>query len=175
MKIDAVMLKRYLSPNAYKDLDSFIEQLPVRAGKGIIIAGVCAWIAAGLAVLYVTMQANHIMALRADILKAESLKPTVPVISKIAVDQAEIKAFATRLTELYPQIAITAQGSRIEIRGTSTDKYGAFREAVGHMFNGGKGWRVTVEQMCVGRECANNLKLFGAFTINRLRVDKPTV
>lgn len=173
MKIDAVTLKRYLSPGAYKDLDVFVEQLPLRAGQGVIIAGVAAWLFAGLAITYVTMQANHIMSLRADILKAEALKPTVPIINQTPVENAEIDAFVKKMAELYPQLLFNGNGNRIEIRAQSTDKYGAFREAVGHAFNGGKGWRLKIEEMCVGRECENNLGLMGAFTVHRLRVDKP--
>lgn len=172
-KIDQTAFKRYLSPHAYKDLDSFVEQMPMRAGKGILVAGVVAWVAAGLSIMYATMQANHIMTLRADILKAEALKPTVPVITKVPVGDDEVEAFTTKLGELYPQITVNGRGNSIEMRAGDTDKYGAFREAVGHAFNGGKGWRLDVDELCVGRECKNNLGLYGVFSVNRLRVDKP--
>lgn len=173
MKLDTVALKRYFSPGAYKDLDVFLEQMPLRAGKMLIVAGITAWLVAGCCVVYVVTQANHVMGLRADILKAETLKPTVPVITQAPVDTAEVDAFSKHLSELYPQITINGIGNRIEIRGTSTDKYGAFREAVGHSFNGGTGWRLNVEEMCVGRECKASTALYGAFTVYRLRVDKP--
>ncbi|MCB1538438.1 MAG: hypothetical protein H6865_04530 [Rhodospirillales bacterium] len=173
MKFDKDTIKRYLSPNAYKDLDVFLEQLPMRAGQGIIIAGVAAWLAAGCCVVYVTMQASNILHLRADILKAESLTPTVPVITKVPVPGTEVEDFTKKLSDLYPQINFVGQANRIEMRSADTAKYGAFREAVGHAFNGGRGWRLQVESLCVGRECKNNLGLFGAFSVNRLRVDKP--
>ena len=173
MKFDVASIKRYVSPHAYKDLDVFIEQLPMRAGKTLLIAGLSAWVIAGLSIVYVVMQANSIMALRADILKAEALKPTVPIISKLPADAAEVADFAKKLGELYPQLTILGAGNRVEIRTFKTDMYGAFREAVGHAFNGGIGWRLDVEGLCVGRECPNNTALYGAFTINRLRVDKP--
>lgn len=173
MKLDSVTLKRYLSPHAYKDLDTFVEQLPMRAGHGIIIAGVAAWLAAGLAITYVTMQANHVMALRADILKAEALKPSVPVINRAPVALTEIEAFTKKLASLYPQISVSYNGNKINLRGPLTDKYGAFREAAGHAFNGGKGWRMSVDSMCVGREC-EGAQLDGTFSVYRLQVDKPT-
>lgn len=174
LKIDIVTLKRYLSPGAYKDLDVFVEQLPMRAGQGLIIAGVAAWLMAGLAITYVTMQANHIMQLRADILKAEALKPTVPVINRAAADGKSVDEFAKKLAELYKQLSVSARGNRIELRAATTDKYGAFREAVGHAFNGGPGWRLSVDEMCVGRECEGNQGLYGTFSVFRLQVDKPT-
>jgi len=173
LKFDLALLKRYTSPHAYKDLDVFIEQLPMRAGNGIVVCGIAAWVIAGLCIVYVVMQANHVMGLRADILKAEALKPTVPVISQVPIDPAEIDTFTKAMTEFYPQLNFVNANGRIEIRAPKTDFYGAFREAVGHMFNGGTGWRVNVEEMCVGRECKNGTALYGAFTIDRLRVDKP--
>ncbi len=173
MKFDTATLKRFLSPHAYKNLDVFVEQMPLRAGQAAVIAGIASLVLACLSVTYVVMQANNIMALRADILKAEALKPTVPVINKAPVADAEVANFIKKIEELYPQINMIPVASRVEIRSSAIDKYGAFREAVGHMFNGGKGWRITVEEMCVGRECKNNTPIFGAFTVHMLRVDKP--
>lgn len=173
MKIDQAALKRLLSPSAYKNLDTFVEQLPLRAGHAAVIAGGACLLFAALSVTYVVMQANNIMSLRADILKAEALKPTVPVINKAPVADAEVAAFIKKIESLYSQINLVPAGARVEMRASNVDKYGAFREAVGHLFNGGKGWRVTVEEMCVGRECKNNTPVFGAFTVHTLRVDKP--
>lgn len=144
----------------------------MRAGKSLIIAGAVAWLIAGVCVMYVTMQANHIMALRADILKAEALKPTVPIINKVPVESSEVEPFAKKLSELYPQLTVTGTGNTISFSAPATDKYGAFREAVGHAFNGGKGWRLSIQSFCVGRECKTPAGLSGVFTIHRLRVDK---
>lgn len=138
----------------------------------MIIAGVTAWILAALSVSYVTMQANHVMGLRADILKAEALKPTVPVITRVPVEASEVEAFSKKLADLYPQLNVRGAEDRIEMSAPSTDKYGAFREAAGHAFNGGKGWRLTIESLCVGRECEAGMALKGAFKVYRLRVDK---
>jgi hypothetical protein len=172
LKIDAATIKRLMSPHAYKNLDVFVEQMPMRAGKTAVVAGIASLVLACLAITYVVVQANNIMTLRADILKAESLKPTVPVINKAPVADTEVADFVKRIAELYPQVDFVTQGNRIEMRAPNTDKYGAFREAVGHAFNGGQGWRLQVEALCVGRECKNNTQVFGAFTIHRLRVDK---
>lgn len=165
-------LQRYISPNAYKDLDVFLEKLPQRAGHGIIIAGAIAWLLAGCAVLYASTQASKVMTLRADILKSEALKPAVPMLVSLPVSGQQLQDFAKNLEQLYPQIQISTQGDFIEVKGGKTDVYGAFREAVGHMFNGGKGWRVSVDSLCVGRECQGNIGLAGRFKINRLTVEK---
>lgn len=171
---DFDQVKRYLSPNAYKDLDVFMEKLPARAGHGLIIAGAIAWGIAGMAVLYATMQINHVMGLRADILKAEALKPTVPVIVTAPVDSEQVKVFAQRLADLYPQLTIVTRGSIIDISSPKVEAYGAFREAVGHLFNGGDGWRANVENMCMGRECGTGgVPLKGSFQINKLNVEMP--
>jgi hypothetical protein len=176
LKIDIETVKRLMSPNTYKNLNGFLEEMPLRAGYAGLIAGVVSLLLACVSVMYVVVQAGGLMQLRADILKAEALKPTVPVIKKTPVGDDEIAAFVKKMTELYPQIAVTSPSSgNIEIRSKTTDKYGAFREAVGHLFNGGKGWRADVNALCVGRECKNNNDaVYGSFKIHRLRVDKPT-
>jgi len=166
-------IKRYTSPHAYRNLDAFVEQLPVRASYAAVAAGAASLVLACLAVTYVVIQANTIMTLRADILKAEALKPTVPVINKVAVDNAEVQNFVKKIKDFYPQLNFATSGGRIDVTSPAVDKYGAFREVVGHLFNGGKGWRVAVESMCVGRECKNNMPIQGSFSIHRLRVDKP--
>lgn len=172
---DLDQIKRFLSPNAYKDLDTFLEKLPARAGHGLIIAGAIAWGVAGMAVLYATMQINHVMSLRADILKAEALKPSVPVIVTQPVDGTQVTALAKRLADIYPQLTVVSRGNVVEISSPRVEAYGAFREAVGHLFNGGDGWRANVESMCMGRECANGgIPLKGAFPINRLNVEMPS-
>jgi hypothetical protein len=175
LKINAETIKRLMSPNAYKNLDVFLEQMPLRAGYAGLIAGVACLLLACVSVMYVVVQAGKLMHLRADILKAEALKPTVPVIAKSPVADEDIAAFIKKMTEFYPQLRFTAPADgNIEIRAKTTDKYGAFREAVGHVFNGGKGWRIDIKSMCVGRECKNNNDaVYGAFKIHRLRVDKP--
>ncbi|MBU6236071.1 MAG: hypothetical protein KGQ41_09515 [Alphaproteobacteria bacterium] len=162
-----------MSPHAYKNLDVFVEQIPLRAGYAAVGAGAICLLLACLSITYAVLQANNVMTLRADILKAEALKPTVPVINKVPVADTDAQAFAKRLKDFYPQLEVNSSGARIEMRSGQIDKYGAFREAVGNVFNGGKGWRITVESMCVGRECKNNTPIFGAFTIHTLRVDKP--
>ncbi len=174
LKIDMATIKRLTSPHAYKNLDVFVEQLPLRAGYAAVAAGAICLVLACLSITYAVLQANNIMTLRADILKAEALKPTVPVITKAPVEDAQVQAFIKKMKDFYPQMDITGSGARIELRSSEISKYGAFREAVGHMFNGGKGWRVAVENMCVGRECKNATTVHGVFTVHMLRVDKPT-
>lgn len=175
MKFDAAAVRRLLSPNAYRDLDSFIESMPLRAGYASVVAGIVCLVVACLAVTYMSVQAGDLMRLRADILKAEALKPTVPVITKVPVDDQEVADFIKKMSDFYPQLTVTSRaGGHIEIRSKTTDKYGAFREAVGHAFNGGKGWRLSVDALCVGRECKNNNDaLYGSFTVYRFRVAKP--
>lgn len=173
MKFDSAALKRLMSPHAYKNLDAFVEQIPLRAGYAAVAAGAASLVLACLSITYVVIQANNIMSLRADILKAEALKPTVPVITKVPVADTEIQAFSKRIKEFYTQLDVVSSGSRVELRSSQVDRYGAFREAVGHLFNGGKGWRIGIESLCVGRECKNKIPLQGAFSVHTLRVDKP--
>ncbi|MBU0859598.1 MAG: hypothetical protein KJ667_06650, partial [Alphaproteobacteria bacterium] len=64
------------------------------------------------------------------------------------------------------------QGAGVFITSTTTGNFGEFREAIGHVQNGGSGWRVTVDRLCVGRECDRD-KLAALLKISTVSVDKP--
>ena len=64
-----------------------------------------------------------------------------------------------------------ANGSSIIITSTQTASFAKFREAIGHMQNGGSGWRVTLDKMCVGRECGDKDKLGVSLKVNKVSVE----
>ena len=64
-------------------------------------------------------------------------------------------------------------GSAVSITSKATAGYAEFREAVGHVQNGGQGWRVNVDKLCVGREC-KSFPLAALLKINKVSVEMPT-
>ncbi len=172
MSFDWRQYQKYLSPNAYKDLDVFLEGLPARAGNTVLIAGACAWLIAGMLIVYSGMQASKVMNLRSEILKAETLKPTIPTISNNPVSPADVGKFVKYANEVYKGLTITNSGSRIDISATDGVMFGAYREAIGHAFNAGDGWRLAVNSICVGRECKGSF-LQGSFNVERVSISQP--
>ena len=146
--------------------------MPQTAGQTALIAAGIAWTAAAALGLYTYIQVQNMTDLRAKLKETEALKPAVPVLRDVPVQQKEVQDFAATLAGIYPNLEIKQHGPNIQITAKSTVLFGVWREAVGHVQNGGTGWRVSVDKMCVGRECqGDNLGVL--LKINKVSVDKP--
>lgn len=165
-------LQKYLDPKAANDLNAFLEKLPQTAGQTALIAAGIAWTAAAALGLYTAVQVQSMTKLRAELKEVQALKPLVPALRDIPVPQKEVQTFSQSLEKTYPSLIIKQQGPNIQITAKSTGQFGVWREAIGHVQNGGSGWRVSVDKMCVGRECQSN-ELGALLKINKVSVDKP--
>ncbi len=172
-KFDMAAIQRLLGPQAAGDLNIFLEKLPQRAGQTALIAAGVAWMAGAGLGLYTSVQVRSLTELSAKLKEVKALKPVVPKIKDVPVPQDEVKKFADDMARTYTGLSVKQQGANIQITAKSTALFGVFREAVGHVQNGGQGWRVSVERMCVGRECDQN-QLGVLLRINKVSVDKPT-
>lgn len=165
-------LKKLTSPKAGQDLNDFLERMPQTAGHTILIAAGIAWASAAAIGLFTTVQIQNMTELRSQLKDAQALRPIVPTIRDVPINPEDIKVFADDLTRIYPDLSIRNSGGSLQITAKSTANFAQFREAVGHVQNGGSGWRVSAERLCVGRECAND-KLAILLKINKVSVDKP--
>ncbi len=166
-------IQGYLDPQAAEDLNTFLEKLPQTAGNtGLIAAGI-AWGAAGAIGLYTAVQIQSLTELRAELQDMQALKPSVPRLRDAPVSQSALADFTKILERTYPGLTFRQTGASIQITARNIGLYGTFREAVGHVQNGGTGWRVAVERMCVGRECDRE-PLGALLRINQVSVDAPS-
>ena len=163
-------LKKYTDPKAADDLNAFLEKLPQNTGQTMLIIAGVTWGAAGALGLYTTVQLQQLTEIRAEFQDADALKPTVPTIKDVPIKAAEIEGFAKSMAETYGGLKISSSGSTITITAQSTAAFGQFREAVGHVQNGGSGWRVNIDRFCVGREC-DRYPLSTALKINKVSVN----
>lgn len=166
-------LQKLMDPKSSGDLNAFLEKLPHNAGQTVLIAAGIAWAMAGALGLYASVQARQLTELRAELVKAEALTPIVPKISDVPINTEEVKAFIEKTKKAYPGLVFEVNGSSIIITSSMTNNFGQFREAIGHMQNGGSGWRVGLEKLCVGRECAEQQKLAIALKVNKVSVENP--
>ncbi|MFN3700009.1 MAG: hypothetical protein ACK4VI_00640 [Alphaproteobacteria bacterium] len=167
-------LKKYLSPQATEDLNTFLEKLPINAGQTMLMIAGVAWASAGAVGLYVTVQLQQLTELSAKLQEAEALKPIVPQIANEAINPSEVKRFTENIKAIYKDLNISDNGSTIVITANSTANFGQWREAIGHVQNGGSGWRVNIERLCVGRECDRE-PLAAALSINKVEVTTPNL
>lgn len=171
---DMSVLKKLMDPKSSGDLNAFLEKLPQNAGQTVLIAAGIAWAMAGALGLYASIQARALTELRAELKEAEALTPIVPAIKDVPIGTADIEAFIKKASPNYSGLNFQVKGSTIIITSQQTSNFAKFREAIGHMQNGGSGWRVTLDKMCVGRECGNNDKLAIALKVNKVSVENPT-
>ncbi|HTK84346.1 MAG TPA: hypothetical protein VL625_04605 [Patescibacteria group bacterium] len=167
-------LRKYASPQAADDLNRFLENLPKYAGKTALMAGGIAWAFALTIGLFAFIEMKDLTKLRADLADVKALQPVVPKLKAIPVSPSDVKAFAATLAHIYSDVEIKSNGSEIQISSRSTSNFGEWREAVGHVQNGGSGWRISINKMCVGRECkAGGNQLDIVLKISKVSVDKP--
>ncbi len=167
-------LNKYLNPQASDDLNRFLEKLPQHAGNTVLIAAGIAWGAAAALGLFAMMQTKELTELRGKLEATEALKPIVPVVTMAAVSDAEIKPFIEGIKPIYSGIQLNNQANTVTIQSKDTAQFSQFREAIGHVANGGIGWKVRVEGFCVGRECKTN-PLDAVLKVEKLNIEKPAV
>lgn len=164
------MVQKYTSPKAMDDLNVFLEKLPQNSSKTILLTAAAIWGVAGALGLFTTVKIQETAKLRVSLLEAEALLPKVPALKDNPVDTAAVKTFVDELKEIYKGLEITANAANITITAKSTAQFGEFREAIGHVQNGGAGWRVNLDRLCVGTEC-EGYALAASLKINRVTVD----
>ncbi len=171
-KFDWRSLQKYLDPQASKDLNVFLEHMPQRAGQTVLIAAGIAWASAAAVGLYTMVEVKNLTALRTQAQEAQALVPVVPQIKDVSIKAEDVKAFVESSEKVYPGLKISSNGAGLQIASSTTANFGEFREAVAHVQNGGSGWRVSLEKMCVGRECGQQ-KLDIILKINKVSVENP--
>ncbi len=155
-----------------EDLNAFLEKVPGHAGKTALIAGGVAWGVAAILALNMFMQSKSLTELRAELQKAEAIKPLVPILKANPVDGNALKAWVDEAKNAYPGLEINSNGNTVTIQSRDTGAYAQFRESIGHVMNGGMNWKATVDGFCLGRECEQT-PLQATLKIDVLTIDKP--
>ena len=163
-------LSKYASPKAMNDFNDFIEELPQNTNKTLLTIVSVIWVSAAFLGLYTTVKMQEFAEISVSRDEATVLLPVVPKIQDKPVSPSDVKSFVDNLAGVYKGLEINANSSNIIIRARSTAQFGEFREAIGHVQNGGLGWRVDVERLCIGKECKQH-PLAASLKINVVSVE----
>ena len=163
-------LQRYVSPQATQDLNHFLENLPKNTNNSILVAAGVIWAVAGGLGLYTFVQSRALAEQRAQLLELEAVKPNVPRVTNVAEDATNVTEFVEKAKVSYPDLIMSANGSSIRIEADNTRFFPQFREAIGHVQNGGRGWRVNIDEVCMGRECSGK-PLAITLKVNRVSIE----
>lgn len=169
--IDFKRIARLLNPRSFNNLDTFLESLPQNTNKTLLIITAVIWVCAGALGLFATVKMQEVSQLSVERREAKVLLPAVPRIQDKPVRAKEVMAFVDELQKTYKGLEIKGSSSNIIVTAKSTAMFGQFREAIGHIQNGGLGWRVNVDKLCVGKECSPN-PLAASLKINKVSVEK---
>ncbi|PCJ99401.1 MAG: hypothetical protein COA45_05015 [Zetaproteobacteria bacterium] len=164
-------LAKFMSPKAMDDFNTFLEKLPQNTNKSLLIMTAIIWGSAATLGLYTTVKMQEFAELYIARDEARALVPVVPKIQDKPVRARDVQTFVDELQGIYKGLEIKGNSSNINIRAKSTAQFGQFREAIGHVQNGGLGWRVDVERLCIGKEC-KQYPLSASLKINSVSVEK---
>ena len=166
-------LQKYFSAKGTQDLNIFLENLPEKAGRNVLIASGIIWAMAAALGVFTIMQTTSLTELRAQLAETKAIKPAVPIIRDVPVDAGSVEVFAESAAQIYRGLQVKPRDAQNEISSTRTADFVEFREALGHVLNGGEGWRVSLDRLCVGRECEGGAKLYALLKINKVQIDPP--
>lgn len=163
-------LKQYVSPKAVEDANTFLEKLPQNTSKTMLVVAGVIWAVAATLGLFTTVKMQEFAEKTLEKEEKQALLPIVPKVRDTPVNSREIQAFVDDMQKIYKGLDIKRNASEIMITARTTSTFGQFREAIGHVQNGGTGWRVSVNQLCVGRECVR-YPLSTSLKINKVSVE----
>ena len=154
-------------------MNAFLEKLPKNAGNNTLIAAGIVWGVAAALGLFTMVKAQELTTLRAEFKESKAITPSVPKIKEAAVSEAQVKKFSEEFSHIYPGLDVRQNGSKMMITSGTTSNFGQFREALAHVYNGGANWRVSLDKLCVGRECDKKHKLAVALSVKQVSVENP--
>lgn len=165
--------QRYLTPGAMDDANAFLEKLPQNTSKTLLIVTGVIWSCAAALGLFTTVKMQEFAEKTMESEGQQALLPVVPTIRDVAIRGGEVPALVEEMKEIYKGLQIQGNASSITITANSTGVFGQFREAIGHVQNGGEGWRVSIDKLCVGKECGK-YPLGAILKINKVSVENVT-
>lgn len=168
-------LQRYTSPQAIKDFDKFMDDMPTNVGYNALIAAGLAWLIAGASVVFTAIEIGKVTGLRTEMMKIETLQPSIPVLKYTPVGKTEIDNIGKKIEETYFGVkVISSAEGEATVSAADTDNWPQFMAAINTLENGAKNWKVKFSTLCVGRDCAGS-KLSAVVKIDYVRIDQPSV
>jgi hypothetical protein len=172
--IDWQKMQTMLSPAGMSKLDAFLDRLIKRGGNAFYLA-LCAW-GVAMGIIFLTfMYTAEIKTLEEDLAKTVAATPLVPTINMIPIDATELQKYVERLNKTYPRInAREIAAGAITVKAQSIQSFNQWRGFIRDLQYGGPNWRVTIQSLCTGRNCAGTDPLIAMLKVDRLEILQPT-
>jgi len=166
------MFQKYTSPQAIKDFDNFLDNLPVNAGNNALIAAGIVCLMGAASMWFCAEQLQEVSKLHTELTNVQALQPPVPVLKYLPVKVEILKPVATKIAGTFKGVKLEAADGEVKISAADTDYFPQFLAAISYLQRGGRNWKVKTESMCVGRECKSD-KLFADMKVDVVTVALP--
>jgi hypothetical protein len=147
------MIQKYTSPQALKDFDSFLDNLPLNVGNNALIAAGVVCLMGAASMWFCAEQLQNVSKLRTELTNVQALQPPVPVLKYVPVKVDVLKPVAAKIEATFKGVKLDATDGDVKISAADTDYFPQFLAAISYLQRGGRNWKVKTESMCVGREC----------------------
>lgn len=171
-KFDFATIQRSLSDEGVRGFNDFVENLPKRTSKNILIAAAVAWAMAGLCCVYINIMATNVATLRAEVLKTDALKPMVPTVIENNALAADLTPKMDLSKKAFKELTINVSDGNITVSATDGKQYGPFMQTAYAVMALGEGYKITLKELCEGSGCttANKPFLYASFDVKKLEV-----
>lgn len=171
-KIDWVALKKYTSPQAVKDLDRFLDAIPMTVGYNALMAAVFSWVLAGTAVFFTSIETGKVSKMHSDLMQVQALRPPIPVLQYVPVGSSVLKNLSDKIMATYKGVNLTPADGAVVVTAADTDFFPQFLAAISSLQRGGRNWKVRIDTLCVGTGCTGS-KLTANLKIESVRIGEP--
>lgn len=173
-KFDVSSLQKYFTPQGVKDLDRFLDALPLNVGtNALIVVGLVLSMAAA-SVWFTAQETEKVSKLHYDLISVEALQPPVPVLNYTPVKQIVLKPIADKIAKTFAGITTGGQGDgEVTFSAQDTDYFPQFLAAISYLQRGGKNWKVQISKLCVGRDCKTGGHLSATMKVETVTFGDP--
>lgn len=172
--ISMATIQKYTSPQAMKDLDAFLDNLPLNAGYNALIAAGIVCLMGALSVWFSAVQLQNVSKLHTELTNVQALQPPVPTLRYAPVNATVLKPLIGKITATFKGIKMVATDGTVKLTAPDTDYFPQFLAAISYLQHGGRNWKVKIQNLCVGRDCKND-KLYAEFKVEMVQFGKPEV
>ena len=165
-------IQKYTSPQAMKDLDAFLDALPINVGYNALIAAGVVCLMGASSVWFSALQLQNVSKLHSDLTNVQALQPPVPVLKYAPVSVAILKPLVEKIQNTFKGIRVEAGDGTVKMVAQDTDYFPQFLAAVSYLQRGGRNWKVKTQTLCVGRECKAD-KLYAEFKVDMVLFGSP--
>ncbi|MBU6474711.1 MAG: hypothetical protein KGL10_02820 [Alphaproteobacteria bacterium] len=166
-------IQKYTSPQAIKDFDRFLDNLPVSVGYNALIAAGLVCLMGATSVWFSSVELDKVSKLHADLTNVQALKPPVPVLKYLPVSETVLKPLSKKISDTFKGVSLVPGSGEVKVSAQDTDYFPQFLAAISYLEHGGRNWKVSTSSLCVGTDC-KGAKLYADLKVNIVEFSEPT-